>query len=524
MGFLDWAVMLIYIIGLLVLGRHLGKGQKDAEEYYLTGRNIPWWAISVSIMATQLGIISFISAPAFVGVRPQGGLIWLGYEFAVPIAVIFIMILVIPQLYRGGIISIYEYLEKRYDRDTRTIVSLLFQIGRALATGVSVYTAALLLEVVVDLPIWVTILIIGMVTLIYDTMGGMKAVIWSDVIQMGVLLFGILACAITAYIMIGGWSGLELLPRERFQAIDFKGHGFGDGNDFGFWPLLIGGFFLYASYYGCDQSQAQRQISARNLDEAKKSLMLNGFVRYIVVLTYCIMGLLIASFALSNPNFGSFISEGDYDKMVPLFVLHYLPEGLTGIIVVGMVAAVMSNLDSSINSLSAATMRDIYEPYFHGLAAKQRQLLLCKGFTVFWGIFCTIFAFFVGNISPTVIEAINKVGSLFYGPIFAAFIMAIHVKRSRAIGVKVGVIAGILGNVVLWVWFPEISWLWWNAIGFIATFSVGYLLSLIFQGSPTKHVDVRQETANIKWVPVYVLLLLYFVGIILLSWGIHYVL
>lgn len=522
MGFLDWTVIVIYIIGLIALGRYLGRGQVHAEHYYLAGRAMPWWSISISTMATQLGIISFISAPAFVAMRPGGGLIWLGYEFGVPIAVIFIMACIIPTLHGAQTISIYEYLERRYDRGTRTLVSFVFQLGRALATGVSIYTAALLLEVVLGFPIWVTILIIGVVTLIYDVMGGMRAVIWSDVIQMGVLVFGILACGITAYAMVGGWSGLSAIGLERFKAIDFSGHGLGDGKDFGFWPLVIGGFFLYAAYYGCDQSQVQREISAKNLDDAKRSLMLNGFARYILVFAYCAMGLLVGAFAMSDAGFGSLIPKGDWDKMVPLFVLHYLPQGITGVIVVGMLAAVMSNLDSSINSLSAATTRDIYEPYFMSKLSEEKHLLLSKVFTVLWGVTCTAFAFLVGGVAPTVIEAINKLSSLFYGPILAAFIMAVLMKRSRAVGLKAGVVAGTLVNIVLWVWFPKVSWLWWNATGCLVALLVGYPLSLVFPGSPAKDTKIEEEKSKVNWTPIYALLGAYFVGIILLSWVLYY--
>jgi len=265
------------------------------------------------------------------------------------------------------------------------------------------------------------------------------------------------------------------------MVLDLRSHGFGDGNDFSFWALLFGGFFLYISYYGCDQSQIQREMSAKNIDAAKKSLMLNGLARFLLVAAYCGMGLLIGAFAFQNPEFMSLIPKDKVDYMVPIFVLNYLPHGIIGFIVVAILAAFMSSLDSSINSLSAATMSDMYQRHIKPTASDDHYFLWSRIFTVIWGVICTGFAFFVGNISDTVIEAINKVGSLFYGPVLAAFILAILFKRSNAGGAKLGVLLGIAINLTLWLGFPKISWLWWNLTGFVSAVLFGYLWSLMTQ-------------------------------------------
>jgi len=525
MSALDWIIVVLYFIGLILLSSYLGKGQTSTEDYYLGSRKMSWWSLSISTMATQLGIISFISAPAFIALKPEGGLVWLGYEFGVPLAMIFIMIFILPVLHQAKVISIYDYLERRFDLGTRALVSLMFQIGRSLATGVSIYTAALLLEVLLKIPIWVTILLIGLITIIYDTLGGMKAVVYSDVIQMIIIILGIFACGTVAYTLIGGLEGLRVVEPWRFKAIDLSGHGLGDGKDFGFLPLVIGGFFLYASYYGCDQSQVQREISAKSIDDGKRSLMLNGFVRFLLVLAYCVMGLFVGAFAKTNGEFLSIIPPDKIDQMVPLFILHYIPIGLTGIIVAAMLAAVMSNLDSSINSMSATTMLDIYQPYFtkdKGKDGKKEHLFVSKTFTVAWGIICTGFAFLVGGISETVIEAINKVSSLFYGPILAAFILAIMTKRAKPLGVKIGVTSGIAVNLILWIWFPKVSWLWWNTTGCITALITGYMLSLISPWSTgregIKYEDSEMSAGTVNWRVRYVFLSLYFLGIIVFSY------
>lgn len=307
------AVIVFYIAGLIAFSIFLSRGQQDTEDYFLGSRNLPWMAIALSTMATQLSAISFISAPAFVAVRPGGGLIWLGYEFAVPLAMIFIMIIILPFLHRKHIVSIYEYLENRFDQGTRTLISLIFQISRALATGVGVYAIAIVFSVTVGMNIWVTILIIGIVAMVYDTLGGIKAVVFTDVLQMVILLVGIVLCSGYALYHVGGWGeALAAVPIERWKSIDW-GHGFGDGADFGFWPLLLGGFFLYVSYYGCDQSQVQRELSARNEDDLKKSPFFNGVFRFPVVLSYCLMGLLIGSLLFHDSAFAEEVSQSAPD-------------------------------------------------------------------------------------------------------------------------------------------------------------------------------------------------------------------
>jgi len=263
---IDWIIPALYITGLITMSYRLSKGQHDQKDYFLSGRNMGWGSVGLSTMATQLGAISFISAPAFVGIREGGGMIWLSYEFGVPIAMILLIVLVVPPLFKAGVVSIYEYLERRFAASTRTLVSIVFQISRSMATGVGVYALALVLSTVLGTPIWFTILVTGGVTIIYDMLGGMKAVIYSDVMQMSIILGGILIASGFALYLIGGWETFVAnLDPSRLDAIDFKGIGIGDGSEFGFLSMVIGGFFLYASFYGCNQLQAQRWLSCKDL-------------------------------------------------------------------------------------------------------------------------------------------------------------------------------------------------------------------------------------------------------------------
>lgn len=523
MNYLDWIVIVIYISFLIGLSVYLSRGQRSVEDYYLGGRTVPWWAIGVSTMATQLGAISFISAPAFVALKPGGGLKWVGFEFAVPLAMVFIMIVLIPVIHRAGVISLYAYLEKRFDASTRLIVSFIFQISRALATGVGIYAIGIVLSAILDVPLTPTILIIGFVTIIYDVLGGIKAVIYTDVIQMFLLTFGILITGFTAYYLIGGSENLLLgFEQERLQILNISSHGFGDGDNYSFWAFVVGGFFLYVAYYGCDQSQIQREMSAKTLDEAKKSLMLNGYARVLVVAAYLGMGLLIGAFAFHNESFMNLIPKDNLDYMVPIFVLNYLPHGLIGFIVVALIAAFMSSLDSAINSLSAATMRDIYQRYIKPDGSDKHNFMMSRVLTIFWGIVCTGFAFAVGSISDTVIEAINKVGSLFYGPILAAFVLGIVFKRTSATAVKIGVLLGVVVNFILWIGFPGISWLWWNVTGCLSAIFIGIIWSSFFPTIKTVPASLfYRPSADQKWKWRYIFLIVYFFLIVVASYFIE---
>jgi SSS family transporter len=463
----DWVIIVIYAGGMVVLGWWVGRSQHSSEAYYLAGRRLGWFPVGVSTMATQLGAVSFLSAPAFVGLRPGGGLVWLGYELALPLAIVVLMALLFPVYHSLRVVSVYEVLERRYDRRVRTVVSLVFQISRGLATGVTVYAAAIVVSVTTGLGLWVTILLIGAVAMVYELFGGIHVDILSDTIQMIILMIGIVLVGVVALDAVGGWSEVvATIDPARLQAVDFSGHGLGDGRDFGFWPLFIGGFFLYLSYYGADQSQVQRELSVRSLDACKGSLLFNGLGRFPVVFLYCTSGLILGAWVLHHPGFVESLPGGEVDYMVPLFIRDHLPAGVTGFVFVAIMAAAMSSLDSAINSLSAATLEDVIKPLRRRPLTDREGLRLSKLLTFAWGSACVIFAFYVGRLAPTVLEAINKIGSAFYGPVFAVFLAGILFRGTTARGALAGLLAGVGLNLGLWIAAPGVSWLWWNAFGF----------------------------------------------------------
>ncbi|MDR4504970.1 MAG: sodium/solute symporter [Candidatus Scalindua sp.] len=511
MNTFDWSIIAVYLTGMIGLSVFLGRKQSNQDDYYVGGRNLPWWAVGTSTMATQTSAVSFISIPAFVALSPVGGLTLLQYEMAVPLSMIVVMVCLIPFFRKLELVSVYEYLELRFGLSVRYLVSSVFLISRALATGVGVYAIAIVLSVCMNTPLWLNILIIGIVTIIYDTIGGIAAVVYSDVVQMVILLCGITLCVAYAAADQGGfWIMLESFPPERCHTIDMST----------FWGFLVGGFFLYISYYGTDQSQVQRELSAPSLDDTKRSLFFNGFARFPLTICYIILGIAVGAVFLHSVDLQKAVPADHLDYLVPQFILMYVPPGVRAILFAAILAAAMSSLDSALNSLSACTMRDFVERK-QGLSEK-RILLLSKLSTIMWGLIISGFAFIVGNISKTILESINMIGSAFYGPILASFLMGVLTKRATAKGIFIGVVAGVAFNLFLWLKIQELFWMWWNLLGM----AVSVLVTLIISQwtTPPRWDQVNKYTlkgndilkAERRWIVFYLLLVIYF-GAILLS-------
>lgn len=561
MNWLDYAIIGFYLIGFMAMG-YFFKENKNSEDYFLGGKSLGWFPLSLSTMATQLSAISFISAPAFVGLKANGGMKWLTFEFAVPLAMIGIMFFIIPPLYKSGIVSIYEYLERRFSTSTRKIISVVFQISRALGTGVMVFTMALIIQAVVGISFHWTLLIISIVTLVYSYQGGMKAVVWGDAIQMVILFSGLIICLIIGYNLMketGTFTGFE---QERLQVIDFSNLGLFSGEDYGFWPMLIGGLFLYLSYYGTDQTQAQRLLSAKNEGTIKKLLLANGLLRFPVVLVYCIMGLIIGYLVSNIPEFYESIKEttkihypSEYeasgikpDLMIPVFITNYLPNGLIGILMVGIMSAAMSSLSSTINSLSAVTIEDFFNSGEKKLSTK-RYMFLSKALVVFWGTVCILAAYLFGNSQSTVIELINAISSLFFGPILAAFVIAIFFKKVNHLGMNAAIITSVALNLIFkylpeLTYFlsqgqfysgelsihealsnvsienvPDLFWIWYNFTGFIIAVLVAVFVSKLTKKTLPKQLELNYSI-KIKDLlqKESIILIAFFIFILVLSY------
>jgi SSS family transporter len=524
----DWIVIGAYLASMVGFGLWLARKTRSSEDYFLGGRNIPPMIAAMSIMATQTSTNSLVGVPAFVALKPGGGLRYLQWEIALPVAMLLIMVIFVPMLWKSGVVTIYEYLERRFSLTARLVLSAVFLLSRSLATGVTIYATAVILSVATGAPIWGLIFIIGAVCLVYSTLGGLVADVYTDAIQL-VVLWGCVFVSIGAVVyLLGDVSALATLSAERSVALDFNQHGLGDGAEYGFWPLIIGGVFLYMSYYGTDQTQVQRVLAAPSVSSARKSLFINGLLRFPLVMSYVVFGVALAALVARHPEIIGQLSVSEsgspkWDELVPVFIVNYLPTGLVGVMIAGMLAASMSSLDSTFNSLSASTMTD-YVLRFKWLTGTNdaRYMLVARGSTFVWGLLCCLFAFVVGDISDTVVESVNKIGSVFYGPVLAVFLLAFTTRFVRSGPAIAGLAGGVGLNLYLWLAVPSVSWLWWNVFGFLLAVLVAIGFSLPhFKTTPAKSADEIRDSEKTTSTDLmrYLVLILATVLILALSWG-----
>lgn len=517
MNAFDYAVVATYLIALIVFGYVLRR-QDSEQEFYLGGKTLGWLPLTLSIMATQLSAISFVSAPAFVGMREGGGLQWLTFELAVPLAMILAMFVIAPPLYRAGSVSIYDFLDRRFGRSTRLLISLSFQVVRSFSTGIMVYAIALILEAVLGIPLWQSVIAVGLITLVYATSGGMKAVVYGDAIQMLLILGGILLVAGFAVAELGGLgTAIAEIDRSRMQAIDVSALGF-DGEGFGLLPMLFGGFVLYVSYYVCDQSQAQRILSARNEGDVRRLLFANGLMRFPIVLLYCFAGLVIGASFLNDPALMAKVPPDKPDYMMPIYIVERLPNGVIGLLIVAMLSAAMSSLSSAVNSLAAATAKDLAAL---GIVPSDpdSEIQMARILSVTWGVLILFLSFFAGSIAPTVIEAINKVGSALYGPILGVFLLAILQSRRAEIAANIGLLSGLAFNMYCWLFVPDLFWMWWNVFGLAITLVIGTATSLIVAAKTDDEERLVQKMPPSVFWTYSLILIAAFLVILSVSWA-----
>ncbi|QDU63711.1 Sodium/glucose cotransporter [Planctomycetes bacterium Pan216] len=525
---IDWVVILAYLGSMIGLSVYLSRGQSNNEDYYVGGRNLPWLAIGISTMATQTSSNSFVGIPSWVALKQGGGWNWLQYELAVPLAIALVALLLLPFFRKLELVSVYEYLEFRFDALTRRALSALFLLSRSLGTGAGLYGASIVLSVCLDLDMEQTIILLGVAILIYDTIGGIAAVVWSDVIQMVILIAGLGICVGYAVVEVGGWSELFThFPTERTAIID-PHHGFGDGSSTAFWGFLFGGLVLYVSYYGVDQSQVQRALSTKNPDETRLSLVMNGFLRLPLTCLYLLLGMALWGAYTHNLELQELINQaiaerGDPNFFVPVYVMEQIPPGLRSVIFAAILAAAMSSLDSSINSISAVTMRDFIEQWVK--LDDRKTLFLSKVVTVIWGVIITLMALWISQMDgrDTLVEIVNKIGSVFYGPLLAAFLLGVLSRRVTGPAVLIGVGAGLGLNVFLWLALEhQIFWMWWNVTGCALSVGAAYAVAP-FCGRASEEQTAKYTLAGTgalqkerPWLPVYLSLVGYFIVVIVL--------
>ncbi|MDB4305968.1 sodium transporter [bacterium] len=471
MSALDLTIVVLSLVGLVVLAGWLARRQRHTADYYLGGGRLPAWALGLSLAANQVSAISLIGAPAFVALRPGGGLGWLQYELAVPLAMAALIVWGVPYLRRAAGAEVYQVVEERLGPAARRLLAAFFLVGRGLGAGVVLFASSLVVDACTAWGFSISLLVVGTVAVAYTALGGLTADVISDVLQFGLLWGAAVVVTVVLGLRMAGRGLLTGIDPARLVILDLNHHGLGDGATFAFWPMLIGGFFLYVSYYGCDQTQAQRILAAADADQARRALTVASLVRFPLVLTYCLFGLMLAAFLAATPDFALSLAGRPPDALVPQFLVTYLPTGIVGVVVAGILAAALSSIDSALNSLSAVAVEEFSTAALRRDPA--RQLRWARLATVGWGVAATTAAWFFSRAGETSIELINRVGSALYGPVLAVFLLAWRSRRADGWSAVAGAVAGLLANLALAAWAPGISWLWWNVVGCVVTLVIG---------------------------------------------------
>lgn len=484
----DIAVIVAYLAGITLLGWYFSRRQKTIRDYFLSDRDIPWWALSASIVATETSVVTFISVPAFAfaaNSRGEGGnftflQLALGY-----LAGRFIIVaLFIPLYFRGEIYTVYQLLDRRFGPRVKRAAASLFVVTRSLSDGVRIYATALVLVAVAGWTgrTWadpLSILIIGGVMIVFTYLGGISAVIWTEVVQLLIYNLGAVVAAILLLNLIpGGWSEVVTVGRqlEKFQLLDFS---LDVGRSYTFWAGVVGGAFLTTSTHGADQFLVQRYLCAKNARQAGVALLSSGVVVFAQFAMFLLIGVMLFAFYRSHPTLPPEVAASP-DRIFPHFIANELPNGVVGLVIAAILAAALS---SSLNALASTTLTDFYRPLLAPERSEAHYLNVSRWLTVGWGVLQVGVAMFSITMNQRVVDVVLSIASFTNGPILGLFLLATLTRRVRQSGALAGVAAGVATMVLVWTGLA-VSWQWYVLIGSAVTFAVGYATSVVVEREP----------------------------------------
>ena len=472
-GWANWTILGVYLLGMLGIGFYFSNREKTTNEYFLAGGRIPWWAAGISIFGTQLSAITFMAVPVIVYAT--------NWRLAVGSFMIFAIVPIIIKFYlpffrRLNITTAYEYLELRFNIQVRLLGSFTFILLQLARMGVVVYLPAIAISSVTGMDIFLCIALMGFFSTIYTVMGGMEAVIWTDVIQVLVLLGGALLSIFIALSNIEG--GLDTviqigMEHQKFKLVDWSL----DYTQLVFWVAIIGFFFLNLISYTSDQVVIQRYLTVKNETEAAKSLWTNGIITLPGILLFFGLGTVLYVFYLTNPQK---IVSTNPEELLPYYVVAELPVGIAGLVIAGIFAASMSSLDSSMNSIATAYITDIHK-YFKPGRGDLSYLKLAKIITIVMGVFGTFTAMWIAASDVGFIfDLFQKLLGMIGGCLAGVFVLAIFSQKANATGVIIGTLSGALTTFLV-SRLTEVNGYLYGAIGVISCVVIGYVSSLFFQ-------------------------------------------
>jgi SSS family solute:Na+ symporter len=470
-GTLNWSILAIYIVANLLLGFYLGRKISSTKDFFLGDKSIPWWAIGISVISTYVSALTFLGGPAWAY---TDGLSVIAIHLNYPIVIFFVVTFFLPFFFNSGVASIYEYQEKRFGPTSRNVISSIFLISQGMTSAAVLYATSLVLEFITGLSVEYCIVIVTVVALIYTMMGGIAAVIWTDVIQAGILFFG-------AFIIL--FALISEMPLSMTETLsNLKTMGKTDALDFGIdfskvttvWSGVIAMTLFHVTVYGANQMMVQRTLAAKNIGDAKKSFLLMGFVAFFIYFLFILLGVLFFAY------YGGREFENG-NTIILEFAHSYGMPGLMGVIAAAVLAASMSSLDSAFNSMSTVTTIDFYQRYFRKNESDLHYLKASRVFTVFWAALIVIPALLFANTEGSILETLSKVGSYFVGAKLSMFGLGFFSKQATEKGLLVGVAVGF-GVVWYVATQTDIAWPWFCAIGGGVNVLVALLASRVLDG------------------------------------------
>jgi SSS family transporter len=468
---IDYLIIIAYLVLITVVGILSGGKQKSIKDYFLGADVVPWWAVCFAIVAAETSTLTFISIP---GLSYLTNLNFLQLTFGYLLGRVIVALLFLPAYFQGELSTAYAFLENRFGYKTRSFASIIFMFTRTAADGVRLFATAIPLKLMLNIDYPLAILIIGLVALLYTSFGGVRGIIWVDVIQFLIYLGGAIVSGILLINLIPGGIDKIISVGTEFKKFEIINLGFQESlSSFFSKPYtliagIIGGAFLSMASHGTDQLIVQRLLATKNLKNAQKAIIGSGVIIIFQFAIFLLVGILLFAY------YGKLDMRSD--EVFPFFIINVIPTGLKGLIIAGLFAAALSTLAGSISSLSSATMMDILLPYFKKFNDDKKKLIASRIITVIWALLLILVAFLFMESSRAVVEIALSIASFTYGGLLGTFLLGILNKKATQEDALAGFVAGIFLMITV-ISLKLTAWTWYTLIGVIATLLVGSLLA-----------------------------------------------
>ena len=479
---IDLLIIAAYLAGITLFGLRFRKRQRTMRDYFLADRNIPWWAIALSIVAAETSTLTIISIP---GLAYDSNLTFLQVVMGYVIGRVIISFVLLPQYFRGELYTAYQLIERRFGPELRTVTAALFLLTRAAAEGVRVYAVSIVVSIALGTGEVTSIAIITLLTLIYTFEGGLAAVIWTDVVQTFIYVGGTVVGLVTIlHLVPGGWGSVQAIASalHKFQVFDLRmfdpaisAHWphLNFAKPYTLWAGIIGGAIFTTASHGTDQLIVQRLLAARNQRQSVLALLSSGVAVFFQFALFLFVGvMLFAYYRVPSAVFGR------ADRIYPTFIVSRMPHGIAGLLIAAILAAAMSNLSAALNSLASSSIMDFYLR-FRPTVSEAGRLRLARMATVGWALVLFGLAVLALHRVGRVVEVGLQIASVAYGALLGVFLLGVLTKRANQRGAMVGMIFGLAMELYLWGW-SQVAFTWWVAIGTCVTFGIGYVFSLTF--------------------------------------------